>query len=420
MIEYKDLSKIGFGAYRIDQKAPIHRESLRYALSLGCNLIDTASNYRHGDSEKIIGTTINELGKKKPFIITKGGYALAEDLKSLSQASLDQTVRISDTYSHNITPEFLEKKLKNSISRLGVEYIDCYMLHNPEYYLKQKENYADKLVFFERIKSAFEFLEEKVHQGLIRSYGISSNSLPNPSNSEYGFDLLEIIKITKLISQKNHFHFIQFPFNSIENDAVFGSHSGGKSLLLIAKENGIRTLTNRPLNANINGTSIRLAQNFTCAKEELQNSNNILEEMVKEITLQLKKCDRPETALEFPIIKKLCTSHTLISNPDTLYHLFENEFHPFLQALYDDNIPNNMLKLYTIFRQYCLDLTMININRITTQYKERLINSGAISNNDFRPLQTILVEQYLNFGIDHILVGMRKEEYVNDFSSLFF
>src|ERR1700733_5863112 len=58
------LSSIGIGTYLGDQAGrtdSAYAESIRLAISLGINLIDTAVNYRLQRSERVIGQVFQEL-----------------------------------------------------------------------------------------------------------------------------------------------------------------------------------------------------------------------------------------------------------------------------------------------------------------------------------------------------------------------
>ncbi|KAF9942097.1 hypothetical protein BGZ67_003107 [Mortierella alpina] len=58
------LSKLGFGAYRVNRSQPAHRAALIQAIQAGVNVIDTSSHFGHGDSESFIGTTLADLFKQ--------------------------------------------------------------------------------------------------------------------------------------------------------------------------------------------------------------------------------------------------------------------------------------------------------------------------------------------------------------------
>ena len=65
MIKINELSKIGIGTYRMNSDNPQHKKSLKYAIESGINIIDTASNYNYGKSEKLVGSIVNKNFRKK-------------------------------------------------------------------------------------------------------------------------------------------------------------------------------------------------------------------------------------------------------------------------------------------------------------------------------------------------------------------
>jgi aryl-alcohol dehydrogenase-like predicted oxidoreductase len=73
MVQLSELSKIGFGGYRISSNSKENESALHYAIQCGCNLIDTASNYGNGESEKLIGKVLQKIPNNKVFVITKAG-----------------------------------------------------------------------------------------------------------------------------------------------------------------------------------------------------------------------------------------------------------------------------------------------------------------------------------------------------------
>src|SRR5258708_6737832 len=81
------VSPVGFGGYRISPLVQDHREALKLALTSGCNLIDTSTNYGDGASEKLIGEVLRELttehGLKRDqvVVVSKVGYIQGENLK---------------------------------------------------------------------------------------------------------------------------------------------------------------------------------------------------------------------------------------------------------------------------------------------------------------------------------------------------
>lgn len=261
-----DVSSVGFGSYRIGFSQPQHASALESALLQGLNLIDTSSNYSHGESEELIGSTLSKLTQKNLIkredivLVTKAGYLEAKD-KSYPEIS-----SFGEYFDHCIHPDFLTDQVDQSLKRLGVEYLDSYLLHNPEYMLKRfeldgMERSQAHLLFYERLKKSFSFLESLVEQGKIKSYGISSNYFGAP-NDDFSFvSLKKCHEIALSISEKNHFKVVQMPLNWLEVSPLFYElESTGESTISYAQKKGIGVLTNRPFNAMLNDSLIRLTR----------------------------------------------------------------------------------------------------------------------------------------------------------------
>lgn len=99
----------GFGVFQVPD-ADICEQAVADALSVGYRLIDTASVY---GNEQAVGTAISKSGiaRKEMFITTKAW---------ISEMGYDNTLRAFDA----------------SLSRLGLEYLDLYLIHMPfgDYY----------------------------------------------------------------------------------------------------------------------------------------------------------------------------------------------------------------------------------------------------------------------------------------------
>ena len=273
------LSNIGFGCYRIDDRVEEHYNALRKAITNGITLVDTSANYSDGRSELLVGNVITDLIAEKIIrredvtIVTKGGYMQGQNykfaLKRKQQGNpFNDVVEIEEGLWHCISPDFLEDQINRQLFRLNQNddygYIDVYLLHNPEYFLKWAEinglESANTLEeYYSRIKKAFEFLEEKVTEGKIKSYGVSSNSFPRKI-SKFDFTSLEkIFECANLVKADNNFRYVEFPFNLIESNALLEMNNSGRSVIECAEAHGIRVLVNRPLNAITSKGLIRLA-----------------------------------------------------------------------------------------------------------------------------------------------------------------
>jgi pyridoxine 4-dehydrogenase len=117
------VNRMGFGAMRITGKGiwgpPADKaaalSTLRRAVELGVNLIDTADSYGPGVSEELIAEALHPYPAGL-VIATKGGWE-----------------RVGPgQWTHNASPEHLAKAIDGSLERLRLERIDVYQLHVPD------------------------------------------------------------------------------------------------------------------------------------------------------------------------------------------------------------------------------------------------------------------------------------------------
>jgi aryl-alcohol dehydrogenase-like predicted oxidoreductase len=145
------VNRMGYGAMRItgpgiwgppvDKKAAL--ATLRKAVELGVNLIDTADSYGPGTSEELIAEALHPYSPDL-VIATKGGWERPGP----------------NQWTHNASPKHLTEALEGSLKRLRLECIDIYQLHAP-----------DNVVSFEASIEALARLHE---QGKIRHIGLSN------------------------------------------------------------------------------------------------------------------------------------------------------------------------------------------------------------------------------------------------------
>ena len=272
------VSGAGFGCYRVDARVKEHQQALTKALLSGINLIDTSANYADGGSERLVGNVLHDLiraekiKREEVVVISKVGYLQGENY-SLSQERkktgrpFKDLVLYDEGLEHCIHPDFLAEQLSRSLERLGLEKVDCYLLHNPEYYLNwAKQEKVPKVEaraeYLRRIRIAFLHLEEEVKTGRIQYYGVSSNTFPRPKSHFDFTSLSDIWEIAQSISTEHHFRVIQFPLNLFETAGVTEKNQpSGKSLVEFAADKGLGVLTNRPLNAIRDDRLIRLTEN---------------------------------------------------------------------------------------------------------------------------------------------------------------
>jgi pyridoxine 4-dehydrogenase len=117
------VNRLGYGAMRITGKGiwgppadkPAALATLRRAVELGVNLIDTADSYGPNTSEELIAEALHPYPADL-VIATKGGWERPGP----------------GLWTHNASPAHLTQALEGSLKRLRLERIDVYQLHVPD------------------------------------------------------------------------------------------------------------------------------------------------------------------------------------------------------------------------------------------------------------------------------------------------
>jgi len=234
-IKHNDLifSKLGLGTfnkepYKEENYVFHYIEAVKQAIRSGINLIDTASNYRYGQSEKEIGEAIIELGDKvkreELIICSKGGFIqldypfpqnpytwINEKIIETGLASEDDI----ELDQHCMTPDYLEYSCKQSLQNLGIEQLDIYYLHNPEMQIIK----LGKKEFYKQIEKIFQRFEQLADDGLFKSYGVAVWNGFTAENDEL-ISLEKLVEIAIKVGGENHrFKYIQLPFNMGKTNA---------------------------------------------------------------------------------------------------------------------------------------------------------------------------------------------------------
>jgi aryl-alcohol dehydrogenase-like predicted oxidoreductase len=222
------ISSIGLGTYLGNHDAEtdrLYHEAVVRAVESGCNVIDSAINYRCQRSERAIGTALKELaargyGRDEIVIATKGGFIPYD-----SEPPKDARRYFEETFTkpgiahfseivancHCMSPAYLAHQLDCSLSNLDVECIDIYYVHNPETQLGK----IPREEFNSRLLEAFETLEQAVSAGKVRVYGTATwNGYRNEITA---IDYLSLAEVTAIAEKaggaKHHFKAIQLPLN---------------------------------------------------------------------------------------------------------------------------------------------------------------------------------------------------------------
>ncbi|QOY53798.1 aldo/keto reductase [Candidatus Sulfurimonas marisnigri] len=236
-IKHNDLifSKLGLGTfnaepYKEENYVFHYIEGVKEAVKNGINLVDTASNYRYGQSEKEIGEALKELfeegiSKREELIIcSKGGfiqldYPFPENPYTwIEENIIDKNLAKSEDIEldqHCMTPDFLEYSCRRSIENLGVDALDIYYLHNPEMQLLK----LGEKEFYKMVEKVFARFEKLADEGLFNSYGVCVWNGFTAENQEL-ISLEKLLKIAVKVGGENHrFKYIQLPFNMAKTNA---------------------------------------------------------------------------------------------------------------------------------------------------------------------------------------------------------
>jgi pyridoxine 4-dehydrogenase len=176
-VQLGDLSvhRLGYGAMRITGKGiwgpPTDRAAalatLRRAVELGVNFIDTADSYGPYISEELIAEALfpYPLGL---VIATKGGWERVGPAQ----------------WIHNASPKHLQEAVEGSLKRLRLERIDVYQLHIP-----------DPAVSFDASMETLALLQQR---GKIRHIALSNVTLEHVERAR---------KIVPIVSVQNRYSF---------------------------------------------------------------------------------------------------------------------------------------------------------------------------------------------------------------------
>ena len=223
------VSSIGLGTYLGDADPATddaYRAAIAAAVRNGCNVIDSAINYRFQRSERVIGEALGNafagltLQREAVVVATKGGYVsfdgnpprdpnrwFHETFVATGVAAVDDLVG----GCHCMTPAYLRHQLAASLRNLRLHCVDIYYVHNPETQLGE----IPLDTFKTRMRAAFAQLEEAVAAGQVRLYGVATwNGLRQPEGSHDHLSLQELLELARDVAgERHHFRVVQAPFN---------------------------------------------------------------------------------------------------------------------------------------------------------------------------------------------------------------
>jgi aryl-alcohol dehydrogenase-like predicted oxidoreductase len=148
-----DVSPICFGTWQLsprfwgEQSREAAVAAMRTAFERGINFFDTADAYGDGYAETVLGEAVRELPRDEVVIATK---------------AFNHFNRDGSRYP-DLSPAHLTERCEASLTRLGVEAIDLYLLH-----------FYDQLTPLADVAEALLRLRE---QGKVRAIGVSNHNV---------------------------------------------------------------------------------------------------------------------------------------------------------------------------------------------------------------------------------------------------
>jgi len=184
-----DITRVGFGSWAVGgggwsfgwgpQDDAESLATMRHALELGINWIDTAAVYGLGHSEEVVGRLLRELPRsQRPFIFTKCGLVWDE------RDPMTPPRRV-------LKPDSIRRECEASLRRLGIEQIDLYQFHWPD------ETGT-------RVEDSWAAMVKLVEEGKVRAAGVSN------------FD----VKLLDRCAAVRHVDSLQPPFSLINRSAA--------------------------------------------------------------------------------------------------------------------------------------------------------------------------------------------------------
>ncbi len=179
------LSTVGLGTWPMagtdrfgwgPQDDDISIKTIQRAIELGVNWIDTAPIYGTGHAEEVVGRALKGMSQK-PLIATKALFMWKSD---------------NATILTRLDRERVRQQCEMSMQRMGIDFIDMYMIHWP-----------DPIVY---VEEAWETLAELKKEGKVGCIGVSNFSI----------EQMEMVKPVHPVA------FLEPPYSMLERDAENG------------------------------------------------------------------------------------------------------------------------------------------------------------------------------------------------------
>jgi aryl-alcohol dehydrogenase-like predicted oxidoreductase len=192
--------------------------SLIGALQLGCNVVDVAGNHGGGDGGAVVGMALRRaiaggiVTREQLFLCGKAGFT--EHLATTQS----RAIRAWAAAGHCIDVDFLAWEFERQTRWLGVDALDAFLLQNPEEALLRLGEDA----FWTAVQSAFDYFEDLIECGRLRSYGVSTaEALRVDRESPFHLDLGDLSATARRSGGRSHgFRVLELPVGATHLEAT--------------------------------------------------------------------------------------------------------------------------------------------------------------------------------------------------------
>lgn len=187
-------SAVALGIMRMNSLTPDKAaKAIDTAYDSGINYLDSADIYGDGDSEKVFGEALKKTAVKREdlYIQSKGGIISGQ--------------------RYDFSKQHLIDAVDGSLKRLGVDYLDSFLLHRP-----------DPLMELDEVAEAFDELQK---DGKVRHFGVSNF---NPQQYQLVQESVDQrLMINQLQFSIMHTGMIDFGMHTNMTDPRSINHDGG-------------------------------------------------------------------------------------------------------------------------------------------------------------------------------------------------
>jgi aryl-alcohol dehydrogenase-like predicted oxidoreductase len=267
------ITTVGFGSWAIGgggwafgwgpQDDAESIATMRHALELGINWIDTAAVYGLGHSEEVVGKLLRDLPRsERPLIFTKCG--LSWDVNNPMEAA-----------KRTLKPESIRLECEASLRRLGVERIDLYQFHWPDETGTPVEDSWGAMV-------------KLIEEGKVRAVGVSN----------FNVDLLERCEAVR------HVDSLQPLFSMV-------SRAAAEKLLPWCKNQDTGVICYSPMQSGILTDSFTSERVAKMASDDWRRSGREFQEPALSRNLALRDALRPIAARHGTSVSSVAIAWTL-------------------------------------------------------------------------------------------------------------